>query len=151
MRMNRFGLAINMRTYQVFLSTAVLLVSIFAAPLAHACTCVKPDAARLAESSAIVFRGKVLHSTGPKLGEASTTFIIQRQWKGEPVRKTVVRARIQSAACGIRFMPGESYLVFASEKDGVYRTNSCSTVPKGAFQNQLEHQVDAWKKKRAAD
>ncbi len=150
MSRNQIDFAMSRRALQAILPAALLML-VFAGQSAHACTCAQPDATWLAEFAAIVFRGKVLHSTGPKTGEASTTFAVQRQWKGDPVRKAVVRARVQSAACGIRFKPGESYLVFASEKDGVYRTNSCSTFSKGAYQNRLEHRVDAWKKNKEAN
>jgi len=47
-----------------------------------------------------------------EIGRYTVTFEVERVWKGEIKKKTVLITRASS--CDVRFREGESYLVFAS-------------------------------------
>jgi MYXO-CTERM domain-containing protein len=52
-------------------------------------------------------------------------FEVVRVWKGIHSEGAVVLTPSDSAACGVLFEAGQSYLVYASSEGGVLRANNC--------------------------
>lgn len=120
---------------------AGILLAVFAvtaAPAAMACTCAMPEADRLLQSSDLVFRGTVIDAGLRIFGKATSTFRVEQVWKGAPANTVRVRARIQSAACGIAFKRKKTYLVFARKHEGKFWTTSCSAFGAGRSQRKIE-------------
>ncbi|MFN2455908.1 MAG: hypothetical protein ABR577_16990 [Pyrinomonadaceae bacterium] len=102
-----------MKITKLILASATLL---FLYDAAYACRCppMKPSAD--ISRSVAVFSGKVVKVTFKQppyeVGRYTVTFEVERVWKGEIKKRTVVITRTSS--CDVRFREGESYLVFAS-------------------------------------
>lgn len=118
---------------------------------AFACRCGKADADKFAAAAEMVFRGKALKSSPVPGNATATTFLVKRQWKGTASETVIIKSVTESAACGTRFEPRETYLVFARKKDGALWTDSCWSYPKGPNLNLIERQVEAWKQKKSAN
>lgn len=99
---------------------------------AHACRCKQgalPDA--LAGATA-VFEGLVTSVDKVQGAEGAPAsldahFKVVSVWKGSDNAEQVsVRTALSSAACGVKFEPGVSYLVFAHGEDDALQVTSCS-------------------------
>ena len=61
-------------------------------------------------------------------------FVTEKWWKGQPVKSLFLatdEARSDdgmgtSSSCDYHFKEGETYIVYATEKDGVFKTYACS-------------------------
>jgi hypothetical protein len=66
------------------------------------------------------------------------TFAVARNWKGSDQSTIVVNTPASSASCGVDFVQGLEYLVYASENEGILQTNLCSrTTQLGAASEDL--------------
>lgn len=120
------------------LIAAVMLVALFAAPEALACSCMRPDGdpSRLVAEGARIVRGEVIAEVRSFWG---TRLYRQRRWRVAvtdrvnigPVTRITVATPGDSAACGISLTPGE-VVVLRLDGDGpAYGVNSCGQVSLG--------------------
>ncbi len=129
-----------MARFRYVLMLATLLAGqlfAFASPT-YACSCIMPPAPEqaLADASA-VFAGQVVDAAPEAEGEVVSsadpiayTFEVSEVWKGEATPTVIIRTARDSASCGFSFVAGESYVVYATESEGVLSTNLCSrTAP----------------------
>lgn len=118
------------------LHAALLLTSLAAMALAtpaeaRACSCVTgtPEA-HFAEATA-VFEGRVLSIVRvgePEVGPARlrVTFEVVQTWKAANAERLVVTTASDGAACGVAFLEGQSYLVYATAgTDGALQAGLC--------------------------
>jgi hypothetical protein len=103
---------------QLALSLATLSALVLGAPSRSlACKCAEPPppTEALAQSTA-VFEGQVtqLNATADEL---EVTLRVTRAWKGADKEKETIRVRTRkdSAACGVPFEAGQSWLVYANQ------------------------------------
>jgi hypothetical protein len=92
---------------------------------ALACSCVQaPPETAFAEHDA-VFEGRVaqLSTQGDAL---VATFEVVQHWKGIEHESAIVRTPSSSAACGVSFEVGTSWLVYADREGGLLTTGLCS-------------------------
>jgi len=54
------------------------------------------------------------------------TFAVTEGWKGASQPTIVVRTPASSASCGVDFVEGQHYLVYAQENEGQLQVNQCS-------------------------
>ncbi|MEZ4288661.1 MAG: hypothetical protein R3A47_11105 [Polyangiales bacterium] len=109
------------------LGCALFAFVAFANP-AHACSCMQQSAEQSRDHADVVFEGIVtsisLDGTGP-MAAFDVSFTVQRAWKGNVPANIDVRTASNSAACGIAFSKGESYVVFANERNGAFWASLC--------------------------
>lgn len=101
------------------LAAAVFLVTLVAGGSAAACSCLRADPAEghLASSqAALVFKGRVIGTRSFGDGSAATTFRLQDVLRGRAGRTVVIEHAVDSAACGVSFVPGRSVLVLANRR-----------------------------------
>lgn len=112
------------------ISALALVVSSFAfnAAPAYACSCMmpKPPQEALGESAA-VFQGTVAGVRESEQDGYIVTFSVEGSWKGVDKASVEVSTARDSAACGIAFETGKTYLVYAhAQEDGSLGTGLCS-------------------------
>lgn len=61
-----------------------------------------------------------------KAHQVHATFEVSRVWKGDFGRAVTVITADNSGMCGVTFRKGDSYLVYATERDGKLHTNICT-------------------------
>ena len=119
-------------TWRIAVALAVVtLVTAIQPACVFACSCRPPGspAAALADATA-VFAGRVTaistpaNSGGPDPTEV--TFTVARSWKGADRSTMVLRTPASSASCGVDFVQGQEYLVYARDSEGRLETNLCS-------------------------
>ncbi|MEZ0315008.1 MAG: hypothetical protein ACAI38_24825 [Myxococcota bacterium] len=132
------------------LATLAAIVIMYAARLAHACSCVPPRPAKVElERADAVFHGTVVSiepvesagaaSTSPE-GRLAVTFEVARVWKGDITKKLVVSSISPHVGmCEIDFAVGEEWVIYGTDKDGKLHTGLCTR----------SHRTD--KKKPSAD
>lgn len=123
------------RAPRVFLPLLVVFVvagTLLAAPsAARACSCEASDVAAHSDAATAVFEGRVRaisRSGDPEVGPTrlTVTFEVVQTWKGADAEVLVVTTMSDSAACGVPFEEGRSYLVFAaSGAEGVLVAGLC--------------------------
>ena len=95
-----------------------------------ACTCFpgppltsRAAVAAVANGSAAVFEGTVVRAVHPGPGPGApvpdlvVTLAVRRQWKGAPAKTITVRTAPATESCGVRFVEGRTYVVFAGTPD----------------------------------
>lgn len=97
---------------------------------AHACTCAPspPTLTAVAEASA-VFAGTIVDTTPPSTptGEMVARVTVETVWKRSRTETVVeVHTPASSAACGLSFVPGAKWLIYANEIDGNLSAALCS-------------------------
>jgi MYXO-CTERM domain-containing protein len=101
-----------MRVYLSLLAGIILMAT---PSRSLACKCAPPPevADALREASA-VFEGRVskVEAAGD---DVEVTLDAVQAWKGVSSEQVRIRTRSSSAACGVDFTPGESYLVYAND------------------------------------
>ena len=116
------------------LAVTVALVAFVAAvqpTCVFACSCRPrgPPEDALANSTA-VFSGRVTALSAPvDAGGADpvrVTFAVARSWKGVARSTIVLTTPASSASCGVGFVQGQEYLVYALKSEGRLETNLCS-------------------------
>jgi LPXTG-motif cell wall-anchored protein len=104
----------------------VALVAVVKPSCVYACSCIQPGppAEALTNASA-VFSGQVqtISAVGNSL---QVTFTVKSVWKGTEQATIVVNTPTSSASCGVEFVQGQEYLVYADEAEGQLQTNLCS-------------------------
>src|SRR5262245_61718559 len=117
---------------------------------AQACFCEAPGMAQSYASAATVFIGKVesvtRESDGPvkrqalppaangrreslSLGGTSkrvTTFSVSTVFTGPKITRLEYKTRVST--CDFRFIPGESYLIYAAARDGELKIDTCGRI-----------------------
>lgn len=98
---------------------------------AYACSCAAGSAAEKLELFDAVFTGTVVGVGGRKRFVHDTsrkyTFEVDTAWKGiAEARATVYSFDTGEASCGYSFSRGKTYLVFAYEEEGNWKTNLCA-------------------------
>lgn len=115
------------------LLTAILVLAAVVVPSAYACSCVgRPGT--VAEEYAwadAVFEAEVVNIWfDTDLYRRLAVVTVARTWKGAPAPSVLVVTEFDSAACGIELLPGESWVVFATDSswDGgqAYFTHLCT-------------------------
>lgn len=103
------------------------LVAVLAMPsAARACSCVRPPPPLAAtEKADVVFEGRAAAPSTEGM-RIRTTFEVLRTFKGDTGTHVDVLTMSSSAACGRRYVPGESYMVYAYESNGGLADNLCS-------------------------
>ena len=117
-----------------FALVAFLCVTLFSAdrPSALGCSCVSGGSARKqvkrASKEAEVVVAVLLTDVSNGNGESVVSFIAQEVWKPKRLRSDgVVVTPVSSEACGVKFVAGERYLIYALRApDGVLRTSICN-------------------------
>ena len=107
------------------MSTLVFLALPVSVALACSCMELPPPVEAMGQADA-VFTGRVL-SAVPSGSTDGYEYMIQIHavWKGA----ATVELRVETgdpAMCGLWLQPGETYLVYADEFDGVMSTNNCT-------------------------
>ena len=98
----------------------------------HACSCMIPDLERQVETSSAIFTGRVSAAGRLNAGPLSlpdsvrVVFTLDRVYKGDFAETAVVYTAANAAACGVNFLVGERYLVFAYESGNTLRTGLCN-------------------------
>lgn len=93
---------------------------------ARACSCVRPPPPlAAAEKADVVFEGRAGAPTTEGM-RIRTTFEVGRTFKGNTGIYVDVLTMSSSAACGRRYVPGETYLVYAYQSNGSLADNLCS-------------------------
>lgn len=115
----------------VFL-TAVFIFSMLGASDVFACSCLaetkrseskKVKAAY--KDAAAVFYGEVIE-VNRQADSLIVKFKVERSWKGQTARETVVRTAENSAMCGFNFEVGVKYLVYADRRNNNLETDICT-------------------------
>ena len=106
----------------------LILFSIVGAP-ALACLCPTPKVAKSAAAAGTIFTAKVQTVTKDRSGIwLDVTVVPDRVYKG--IAKAGESLSIQTASlessCGYPFKTGESYLIYATERNGHLTTGLCS-------------------------
>jgi hypothetical protein len=116
-----------MKTMKFVLASVSLL---FLYDAAYACRCVPSKPSSDTSRYAAVFSGKVVEAGFKQLPNGvwqdTTTFEVDRVWKGEAKKRITLISRLTS--CDFVFRKGESWLVFASTLSGGdgLTTSQCS-------------------------
>lgn len=132
--------------------TAAALWLLAGSGTVHACSCVMPGApAEELKSHAAVFAGQVVslsqpnrfgQAVSPSFAETGVEFQVNRVWKGDVGENTRITTPPTGGACGVPFVEGEEYLVYAyasAQEDGGYAANICSrTRPLSEAAEDLE-------------
>jgi len=93
---------------------------------ARACSCVRPPPPlAAAEKANVVFEGRAGAPSTEGM-RIRTTFEVSRTFKGDTGTYVDVLTMSSSAACGRRYVPGETYLVYAYQSGGSLADNLCS-------------------------
>lgn len=112
-----------------FLAAAL---SLFAAAPAIACSCLARTAEQILAEPVVVFTGTAVSSTPAGDGmSVRTEFAVETVWKGEAMETVAVAAPVDSAACGVVFDSGRSYIVamHPAPDTGGFTTNLCTMLP----------------------
>ena len=109
---------------------ALLFAALVAPQTCAACSCIVQTFTEAADRAEVIFVGRA--SGGAPAGadefgpSIAVTFAVSEVYKGSAPAEVVVRTADNSAACGVAFEEGQSYLVLAaSDADGL-RTDLCS-------------------------
>lgn len=93
---------------------------------ARACSCTRPPPPlAAAEEADVVFEGRAAAPTTEGM-RLRTNFEVLRTFKGDTGVRVDVLTMSSSAACGRRYVPGETYLVYAFAANGSLADNLCS-------------------------
>ncbi|MBX3275435.1 MAG: hypothetical protein KF729_34540 [Sandaracinaceae bacterium] len=117
-----------MRTPTLWAALSMISVLAALAPArAAACSCMAITALQAYEGHTVVFEGRVLEvrSAADPSGANVVRFEVVQHWKGVETEAIEVETGTSSAACGIAFEPGTSWLVYANDDAGVLRTGLC--------------------------
>ncbi len=112
----------------------LIVALLLAASVMQACSCLtmpNPDYGKIRDQVDVVFQGRIVGRTFP-YGDA--IFQVSRVWQGRVGEQFVVQwRRGDGGDCdgfwSDQLKVGAELVVFASRKDGVYRTNIC--LPNG--------------------
>jgi hypothetical protein len=110
------------------------------AEIVRACSCLPTNKTEQRERSGAVFLGEVLSFRGrgggcaraPEVSGRVARLRVVRVWKGalRPGAEVAVTTGMNSADCGVEFVTGRSYMVYATTPEGesALATNLCTTT-----------------------
>jgi hypothetical protein len=102
--------------------------TLFHAPMAWACSCVA-DATpqKHFKAAEVVFVGSVGNVTTPDstMGDVLAQMTVTQVYKGSVSVVAGVHTSANVAGCGVAFVVGSRYTVFASSTNGAYRADLC--------------------------
>ena len=107
------------------------LLTAVQADCVYACSCLPPGPPDQALGAwAAVFSGKVAtigrgQAAGPS-DAVQVTFAVARVWKGPEEATIAVHTAGSSASCGVEFVAGQEYLVYAQTVEGRLEASLCS-------------------------
>lgn len=118
------------------LSLAMLAgaLALGAATPALGCSCIAESARAQFERADAVFTGRVMSVSSPSPAVAggdphgafvTADFEVHQVYKHDVAASAAVRTQSQATACGVEFVAGETYLVFARTGGGVVETGVC--------------------------
>jgi hypothetical protein len=111
----------------VTVSCVALALWIGHAERARACSCMEMDVPTAVERADAVFEGRVVEIVrGDPSQPVRVTLEVVQQWKGVDHERVVVETAADSAACGVAFEEGTSWLVYAQRAGDVLRADLCS-------------------------
>jgi hypothetical protein len=116
----------------VALALAALAAAVLVHPPkpAYACSCMMPPAPQEARDQAQAVFSGTASDVQPGKDGVLVTFDVARVWKGPDDARLTLATPASSASCGVEFVPGEEYLVYAFAQDGELSTNLCTrTAP----------------------
>lgn len=114
------------RAVRISVATAyVLVVLAWHALPAHACSCAAAPLEVHVQRAALVFVGTAEDSKDAPEGVV-TRFRVTTIFKGSASRHVDIRTANNEAACGVPFVEGRSYAVFAGGEGGMLTTNLCA-------------------------
>ena len=111
----------------------VLSIAALAATLprpAWACTCIARSTTEHFDAATVVFTGSV-SAVETGVDEVEVTLAALGLYKGEVAPVQPVRTPADSAGCGVAFVPGARYTVFATRGTEGLRTDLCSGTQAG--------------------
>jgi hypothetical protein len=114
---------------------------------AHACSCMATTPRDAAQAASTVFEGRVLRvdkgdpNAQVNAGHHTVDLQVVRYFKGEGGESITLQTASNSAACGIEFEIGGSYLVYANtnEGSGLWAGLCSGTRPMAGAEADLEH------------
>ncbi|MFY9586360.1 MAG: hypothetical protein WAT66_02775, partial [Actinomycetota bacterium] len=106
-------------------TASILVMLLVPAPAAHACSCTDATVAEHVANATAVFVGRAEDSKDAPEGLV-TRFRVTTAYKGPIVRRTDVTTPSDEAACGVPFVEGRSYAVFARDQSGTLITSLCA-------------------------
>ena len=126
--MIKFGM---IRSLIAFVLIAALAVIAVPPERSFACSCVGFTTLEAKERADAVFRGTVTQIDKPSFmvnsGSLAQVYLqVEEVWKGPEQQEFMVSAAISEASCGVEFKEGVSYLVFAQNQEGTWRTSICN-------------------------
>ncbi|AKF03345.1 MYXO-CTERM sorting domain-containing protein [Sandaracinus amylolyticus] len=110
------------------LSIAALIASacaLLGVPRAHACSCVETPFEQLAAEADAIFEGRVASIEPAGEMHVRVRLDVVQTWREANAEHVEVRTASQSAACGVHFEVGRSYLVLAERADGEWTASLC--------------------------
>jgi MYXO-CTERM domain-containing protein len=123
---------------------AALLLFLWPAGRALACTCVQQTPEEAYARASAVFEGRVVGVVPPAAGDVGgggrvrVTFRVTQAWKGVEHEQVTVWTTASSATCGYGFEEGRVYLVYASGDAAQSSTGLCSgTKPIGEAADEI--------------
>jgi hypothetical protein len=110
------------------IAALVLTGLVVHAPTAWACSCVADATPQKQFSAAdVVFIGVVSKVATPEqtMGDVVAEMAVTQVFKGNVPTDANVHTSVNVAGCGIAFVAGSRYTVFAADDNGVWRANLC--------------------------
>jgi hypothetical protein len=106
-------------------ATAGLFLLLVPAPPAGACSCLSEPVTTDLRNASVVFVGRA-DETMLDAAALVTTFRVERVYKGSPSSRVRVSTAPNEPACGVPFVEGRTYAVFAHDQAGTLTTGLCS-------------------------
>jgi hypothetical protein len=110
------------------IAALVLMGLVVRAPMGWACSCVADATPQKQFTAAdIVFIGSVSKVATPEetMGDVVVEMSVTQVFKGDVPANANVNTSVDVAGCGIAFVVGSKYTVFATDDNGVWRANLC--------------------------
>ena len=109
----------------------LILATLFAAlvaraPTAWACTCSAQTPAEHFKAASVVFVGAVAALDAAPSRATRATFSVDAVHKGDTTENVLIETPRDGASCGVTFVTGQRWVVFASVARGVASTNICN-------------------------
>jgi hypothetical protein len=95
---------------------------------ALACSCVRPDMARLEKGAEYVVLAQLMKSL-PSLGKKKYVFATIKKFKGLVGERLVVRTSMFEISCGLRARRDAPYVLFVYRDGGKLMVDHCSSWP----------------------
>jgi hypothetical protein len=92
------------------------LFLILTAGSAYPCSCITPTLPEAVDRADSIFLGAV-ESLSVMDGRKLVILRVERSWKGNPGSEANIVTELDGAACGVDFLPGETWVVFATNSD----------------------------------